>query len=156
MRNRTMAESGTLTVRRVFRCGSSVTLLTTVLTVLGTLGCGKSEECQKARLEASRAWQTVASQAGEAELKGPPGFDELSEGQKAEQVKQWASIETQSAMVSSSFTYEKITWKTADPARTKTNELFSGYSKKDEFPVFGAALKTANQKFEQAAKLCRD
>ena len=119
-------------------------------------GCGKNEECQRARLEASRAWQTIAAQAGEAELKGPPGFDELSETQKAEHVKQWANLETQSGMVSSSFTYERITWKTADPAREKTNEIFNGYSAKSEFPLFAAALKSANQRFDEAAKLCKD
>jgi hypothetical protein len=59
-------------------------------------------------------------------------------------------------MVSSSFTYEKITWKTADPARAKTNEVFNGYSSKNEFLVFGAALKSANAKFDNAAKFCRD
>jgi hypothetical protein len=131
---------------------SAVALLAGIL----TFGCGKNEECQKARLEASRAWQTVAAQAGEAELKGPPGFDELSDVQKAEHVKQWANLETQSGMVSSSFTYEKITWKTADPAREKTNELFNGYSAKNEFPLFAAALKSANQRFDEAAKLCKN
>lgn len=145
-------ESGTVTARWAFRRGSLVALLTGILAI----GCGKDEECQKARLEASRAWQTVAAQAGQAEMKGPPGFDELAEPQKAEHVKQWANLETQSGMVSSSFTYEKITWKTADPAREKSNEIFNGYSSKNEFPVFAAALKTANQKFDDAAKHCRE
>ena len=130
--------------------------LIALLTGVFAFGCGKSEECQKARLEASRAWQTIAAQAGESELKGPPGFDELSETQKADHVKQWANLETQSGMVSSSFTYETITWKTADPARAKSNEIFNGYSAKSEFPLFAAALKTANQKFDEAAKLCKD
>jgi hypothetical protein len=152
MRNGTMLESGTETVRRVWRGGSFVALLAGAL---GS-GCGKSEACEKARLEASRAWQSVATQAGEAELKGPPGFDELSASQKADHVKKWRDLATQSEMVSSSFTYEKITWKTADPAREKTNETFNGYSAKTEFLVFGAALKSANQKFDDAAKLCRD
>jgi len=147
-----MQGSGTETARRVFRCGTAVALLTGIL---GS-GCGKSEECQKARLEASKAWQTVTTQAGEAELKGPPGFDELQEGQKAEHVKQWSQVEKQSEMVSSSFTYEKITWKTADPARAKANEVFNGYSAKGEFPMFTAALKTANARFDDAAKLCRE
>jgi hypothetical protein len=71
-------------------------------------------------------------------------------------VKQWANLETQSGMVSSSFTYEKITWKTADPAREKANEIFNGYSGKGDFPVFAAALKTANQKFDETAKHCKD
>lgn len=145
-------ESGTMTARGVIRRGTPAALLTSILLI----GCGKGEACEKARLESSRAWQSVAAQAGQAEMKGPPGFDELAEAQKAEHVKQWANIETQAGMVSSSFTYEKITWKTADPAREKTNELFNAYSGKNEFLVFGAALKTANQKFEEAGKLCRD
>ena len=145
-------ESGTEMARGVFRRGTLVALLTSILLV----GCGKDEECQKARLESSRAWQSIAAQAGQAEMKGPPGFEELAEAQKAEHVKQWANIETQAGMVSSSFTYEKITWKTADPAREKTNELFNGYSAKSDFLVFAAALKSANQKFEETAKLCRD
>ena len=144
--------SGMETARWAFRRGSLAAVLTGVLAI----GCGKDEECQKARLEASRAWQSVAAQAGQAELKGPPGFEELTETQKAEHVKQWANLETQSGMVSSSFTYEKITWKTADPARQKSNEIFNGYSAKSDFPVFAAALKTANQKFDEASKLCRD
>jgi hypothetical protein len=141
-----------MTARGVIRRGTPAALLTSILLI----GCGKGEACEKARLESSRAWQSVAAQAGQAEMKGPPGFDELAEAQKAEHVKQWANIETQAGMVSSSFTYEKITWKTADPAREKTNELFNGYSAKGEFPVFAAALKSANQKFEETAKLCRD
>jgi len=147
-----MKGSGTESAHRVFRCGTAVALLSGILGI----ACGKSEECQKARLEASKAWQTVTSQAGEAELKGPPGFEELSEPQKAEHVKQWGEVEKQSEMVSSSFTYEKITWKTADPARAKTNEVFGSYSAKNEFLVFSAALKTANAKYEEAAKLCRE
>jgi hypothetical protein len=141
-----------VTPRRAVVRSSAVALVVAIF----ACGCGKDEECEKARLEASRAWQSVAAQAGEAELKGPPGFDELSEAQKAEHVKQWANLETQSGMVSSSFTYEKITWKTADPAREKTNEIFNGYSAKGEFPLFAAALKSANQRFDEAAKLCKD
>jgi hypothetical protein len=147
-----MLENGTVTAPRLFLRGPSVALL---LGILGT-GCGKDEECQRARLEASRAWQNVTTQAGEAELKGPPDFNELSPPQKAEHTKQWRDVKTQSELVSSSFTYERITWKTADPAREKTNTVFNGYSAKSDFPVFAAALKSANQRFDDAGKLCRD
>jgi len=153
MQDGTKLENGTATAHRVFRRGTSVALL--ILGILGS-GCGKGEECQKARLEASRAWQTLTTQAGQGELKGPPGFDELSESQKAEHTKQWRNLKTQAELVSSSFTYERITWKTADPAREKTNEFFNGYSAKSDFPVFAAALKSANQRFDEAGKVCRD
>jgi hypothetical protein len=152
MQDGTMLENGTVTAHRLLLRGTLVALL------LGTFGsgCGKGEECEKARLEASRAWQTVTQQAGDGELKGPPGFDELSAPQKAEHTKQWRDLKTQSELVSSSFTYDRITWKTADPAREKTNALFNGYSAKSDFPVFGAALRSANQRFDDAAKVCRD
>jgi len=120
------------------------------------LGCQKGEECTKARLAASEAWKTVTSQAGNAKLNGWVGFDDLSEAQKADSVKTWTSIETQSEMVFKSFAYEHITWKTSDPARDEANQKFNGYFAKDNFSLFNAALKTANQKYDAAAKACRD
>src|SRR5262245_61672705 len=100
------------------------------------LGCQKGEECTKARLEASEAWKTVTSQAGNAKVNGWVGFDDLSEPQKAESVKTWTAIETQSDMVFKSFAYERITWKTSDPARQETKQKFDGYFAKDNFSLF--------------------
>src|SRR3954469_20057416 len=85
------------------------------------LGCQKGEECTKARLAASDAWKTVTSQAGNAKVNGWGGLGDLTETQKADSVKAWTGIETQSDMVFKSFSYERITWKTADPAREETN-----------------------------------
>jgi len=119
------------------------------------LGCQKGEECTKARLAASDAWKAVMSQAGSAK-NGWAGFDELSEAQKAESVKSWQGIENQSDMVFKSFAYERITWKTSDPAREEANRQFSGYFAKDNFSIFALALKAANAKYDAAAKLCRE
>jgi hypothetical protein len=127
-----------------------------IIALLFMLGCGKNEECTKARLEASDAWKTVTSQAGAARLNGWIGFDELPEAKKAEHVKAFQEIEKQAEMVHSSFNYEKITWKTSDPARSEAAKAFDGYFAKDNFTIFAAALKTANQRYEQAAKACRD
>jgi len=120
------------------------------------LGCGKGEECTRARLAASNSWQSIMNQAGQAKLKGWLGFDDLSEPKKAEHVKAFTKIETQSDMVFKSFAYEKITWKTADPAREETNRTFNAYFARDNFALMAAALKTANDKYEGASKLCRD
>ena len=127
-----------------------------ILALLFTLACGKNEECTKARLEASDAWKTVTTQAASARLNGWIGFEELPETKKAEHVKAFQEIEKQSEMVHSSFNYEKITWKTSDPARTEAGKAFEGYFGKENFTIFAAALKTANQRYESAAKLCRD
>jgi hypothetical protein len=123
---------------------------------LASAGCGKGEECTKARLAASESWRSIMTQAGDAKLRGGPDFEELPETKKAEHVKVFTSLETQSDMVFKSFAFEKITWKTADPARQETNSTFSNYFGRDNFTVFSAALKTANQKYEDASKVCRD
>jgi hypothetical protein len=127
-----------------------------ILVLLFTLACGKNEECTKARLEASDAWKTVTSQAGAARLNGWIGFEDLPEPKKAEHVRAFQEIEKQAEMVHSSFNYEKITWKTSDPARNATASAFQGYFGKDNFTTFAAALKTANERYAQAAKACRD
>jgi hypothetical protein len=119
------------------------------------LGCQKGEECTRARLAASDAWKSVMTQAGSAK-NGWAGFDELSETQKADSVKAWQGIENQSDMVFKSFAYERITWKTSDPAREEANRMFNGYFAKDNFSIFALALKAANAKYDAAAKLCRE
>jgi len=120
------------------------------------VACQKGEECTRARLTASDAWQTVMTQAGNAKVHGWVGFDDLSEAQKAESVKTWAGIETQAEMVWKSFAYSRITWKTSDPAREETKQKFQSYFAKDSFSLFAAALKSADQKYDDASKVCRD
>ncbi len=121
-------------------------------------GCEKGgEECTKARLAASDGWKTVVTQAGTAKVSGGwVGFDDLNETQKADSVKAWSGIETQSDMVQKSFAYERITWKTSDPAREETNRQFNGYFAKDNFSLFAAALKAANSKYDAAVKACKN
>jgi hypothetical protein len=125
------------------------------LWLLFMLGCETSEACTRARLEASDAWKTVTSQSGTASLKGWIGFDDLPDEKKVEHVKAFREIEKQAEMVFASFAYEKITWKTSDPAREAATQAFDSYFAKDDFTTFAAALKTANERYEAAAKACR-
>jgi hypothetical protein len=126
--------------------------------VVLALGCDKagSAECTKARLAASDAWQEVVTQAGNLKVNTWPGFDELSEAQKADSVKTWGAIEKQADMVQKSFAYERITWKTADPARQDAEQRFQSFFAKDKFTLFSAKLKAADQKYDAAAKACRE
>jgi len=130
--------------------------LVPLLGLLGALGCAKTEECTRARLTASDAWKTVMSQAGEARLTGSLDFEDLPGAKKAEHVKAFTQMEKQAEMVFTSFAYEKITWKTSDPARAATDQAFNGYFGKDNYKILSAALKTANDKYEAVAKACRD
>lgn len=96
------------------------------------------------------------SQAGEARLTGSAAFEDLPETKRAEHVKAFTEMEKQAEMVFTSFAYDKITWKTSDPARAATDQAFESYFGKDDYKVLSAALKSANDKYEVAAKACRD
>jgi hypothetical protein len=121
-------------------------------------GCDKGgEACTKARLAATDGWKTVVNQAGAAKVNGGwVGFEDLNDTQKAASTKTWGAIETQSDLVHQSFSYDRITWKTSDPAREEANRQFNGYFAKDSFSLFAAALKAANEKYDVAAKACRN
>jgi hypothetical protein len=121
-------------------------------------GCSRTDEaCTKARLDASDHWKNVYEQAAAAKNKGGwLEFDDLPQTQKADHVRTWTTVEKQSEMVFKSFAFEKITWKTAAPAREKANEEFQKYFGKDHYALFSAALASANQRFENTANSCKD
>lgn len=125
--------------------------------LLSTSACSTDEACAKARMDASDHWKTVYEQAAAAKHK--PGwleFDDLPQAKKADHVRTWSAIETQSEMVFKSFAFEKITWKTAAPAREKANAEFQNYFGKDHYALFSAALASANQRFETTANTCKE
>ncbi len=117
-------------------------------------GCSKGEACTKARLEAADAWKGVAEQSGKLKLEGGPTIDELPKEKQAEHTKQLDVLETQSDMVFKSFAYEKITWKTAGPAREKANATWEGYFNKSQYPMFAGSLKSANAQFDLVKTTC--
>lgn len=120
------------------------------------IGCKDEEACKRARSAASDAWQSVSVTAGTNRVAPNIGIDELAADKKAPHVEAWGTMEKQAAMIASSFAYDKITWKTADPALEKTNLAFDGYFAKAQFKSFEILLKDANQKYKSAASLCRD
>jgi hypothetical protein len=118
------------------------------------LGCSKDEACTKTRLEAADAWKGVYEQAGKMKLSGGPSFEELSQDKQAEHTKQLAVLEAQSEMVFKSFAYEKITWKTANPARDKALATWEGYFNKGQYPMFAGTLKAANAQYDAVKMAC--
>jgi len=132
---------------------SSVLAVAVVAAGLAALACEKNEQCTKARLDASDSWKGVMEGAAKNKL-GGPGYDELSTEKKGEHFKSWAKVETESEMVFKSFAYEKITWKTARPAREKANSEFQSYFGKDQYRGFATLLDAANQSFKAVEALC--
>jgi hypothetical protein len=128
----------------------SVTLLTL------SAGCKDEEKCTKARGAANDAWKAVTLSAGKNKVAPNIGIDELPADKKGAHVEAWGTIEKQSEMIASSFAYEKITWKTSDPALQKADAAFDGYFAKEKFRSFDMELKDANDKYKAAAAACRD
>ena len=124
------------------------------LLVAWVTGCSKGEACTKARLEAADAWKSVYEQSGKMKLSGGPSFDELSKEKQADHTKQLEVVETQSDMVFKSFAYEKITWKTAGPAREKANATWEAYFNKSQYPMFAGSLKAANAQYDVVKTAC--
>jgi hypothetical protein len=119
-------------------------------------GCKNDDACVKARNAASDAWKAVTEAAGKNKVAPNIGIDELPADKKAPHVEAWTTIEKQADMISSSFAYQKITWKTANPAQQKANAAFDGYFAKDKFKTFDMQLKDANDKFKATAAACGD
>jgi hypothetical protein len=128
-------------------------LAVTVALGLAAGGCKNNEDCTRARLGASDSWKAVMEGAAKNKL-GGPSYDELTTEKKGEHYKSWQRVETESEMVFKSFAYEKITWKTARPARDKANSEFDAYFGKDEYRGFKTLLEAANQRFSQVETLC--
>jgi hypothetical protein len=127
----------------------------TCLIVAGT-GCKDEEQCTKARNAANDAWKVVQDTASKNKLAPNIGIDELPADKKAPHVEAWGTLEKQAEMISSSFAYAKITWKTTDPAVEKANATFDGYFAKDKFKSFDLQLRDANDKYKAAGAACRD
>ena len=115
----------------------------------------ESEECAKARNEASNVWKGVRDKAATLKHSGGPAFDALDENGKAAHVKHFTALEEQAEMLFKSFAYEKITWNTADPAKDKIRKLFDDYPRKEDHKGFQSVLDEAGAKHEAARKVCK-
>jgi hypothetical protein len=130
-------------------------LILPLLLSTGALGCEDKEACTKARLPAADSWKAVMEASSKNKLSLNTDLEEIPAERKDEHVEAWSTIEKQAEMIHSSFLYEKITWKTADPAREKANGAFAGYFAKDKYKGFQINLDDANAKYQAASQACR-
>jgi hypothetical protein len=119
-------------------------------------GCKDEAECTKARNAASDAWKVVSAAAAKNKVAPETGLDEVPADKKGAHVEAWGTLEKLGDLISSSFAYSKITWKTTDPAVEKSNAAFDGYFAKEKFKSFDLQLRDANDKYKAAGAACRD
>jgi hypothetical protein len=129
-------------------------LFLSLVALFSAMGCKNDEACVKARNAASDVWKAVTETAGKNKVAPNIGLDDLPTEKKAPHVEAWSTIEKHADMISSSFAYPKITWKTANPAQQKVNAAFDGYFAKDQFKTFAVQLKDANDKFKATTDAC--
>ncbi len=72
--------------------------------LMGTFGCKDEKECEKARLETHRAFQTLSQVATERKLAGVD-------------LAKWTSVENKAELLESAFATRQVTWNSADKAR---------------------------------------
>lgn len=123
--------------------------------LLSSTGCGKNEECEKARLAAATSWEDVKKQASKFKFTGVAGFESLSTEQRAEHHKVFDEIETQAGLVFDSFAFQQITWTAAKNGRDKVQKAFEGYRDKDKYTSFSTQLQGAYKKYDAAEAACR-
>lgn len=131
-------------------------LLLCSLSLLVAPGCKDEVACAKARNAASDAWKGVNESASKNKVAPAIGLDDMPPEQKGPHVEAWGTLEKQAEMIAASFSYDKITWNTADPAKQKANAAFEGYFGKSKFKTFDIQLKDADAKYDAAARACRE
>ncbi len=119
-----------------------------------TAGC-HDEECQGARLELARSWQTLRDTA--ASRKQIPEGVELSQAQEQERIHTWTAIEDRAELLRSSFETSQVTWPSANKARAELAEAFKPLASNDD-PMTRGFVLTLNEADERMAafrKTCR-
>ncbi len=120
------------------------------------VGCqGERPKCRVARTEAAESWKLVSEKAAKLEHSGGPGFEELTQDQKAEHARVFGEIQKQAELVFQSFAFSKITWGTAKPARDIARRQFDGYNNKSEYRGFQTILDGAGERYEAAHSACQ-
>jgi hypothetical protein len=140
----------------VVRCGQqalSGALVALSLVVVGT-GC-HDPECEAARLELTRTWETLRDTAT-SRKQIPEGAD-LTQAEEQGRIRVWTTIEDRAELLRSSFETSQVTWPSAEKARGELGEAFKPLASKDD-PMtqgFALTLNEADQRMAAFRKSCR-
>lgn len=112
-------------------------------------------ECEAARLELARTWETLRDTA--TSRKQIPEGANLSPGEEQERIRVWTTIEDRAELMRSSFGTAQVTWPSAEKARADLGEAFKPLAAKDD-PMtrgFALTLSEADQHMASFRKSCR-
>jgi hypothetical protein len=117
-------------------------------------GC-QNQECEAARLELARTWETLRDTA--TSRKQIPEGSSLTQAEEQERIRVWTTIEERAELARSSFQTPQVTWPSAEKARADLGEAFKPLASKDD-PMtrgFALTLNDADQRMASFRKACR-
>lgn len=122
---------------------------------LGITTACQDRECEAARLELARTWETLRDTA--TSRKQIPEASNLTPGEEQERIRVWTTIEERAELMRSSFETPQVTWPSADKARADLGEAFKPLAAKED-PMtrgFALTLNEADQRMANFRKSCR-
>ena len=133
------------------QCVSRLTLL--VVCVL-TIGCETGADCNRARNEVAKTWESVKNLATKRKFAQDDTENPLLRQQRLDR---WQPVEDKAALLESSFITPQVTWQSAAKARGDINQHFSRIPESDDrgIPRFASLLDKANQRQSEFEKTCR-
>lgn len=132
-----------------------VSMVASAGVVAGTsVGC-HDPECEAARLELARVWQTLRDTAT-SRKQIPEGVD-LSPADEQARMRTWTTIEERAELLRSSFETTQVTWPSADKARADLGEAFKPLAANEDPMTRGFALTLgeADRHMAEFRKSCR-
>jgi hypothetical protein len=127
----------------------------TVVAFAGLTGACHDPECEAARLDLARTWETLRDTA--TSRKQIPEGSGLSQDEERERIRVWTAIEDRAELMRSSFGTSQVTWPSAEKARADLAQAFKPIEAKDD-PMtrgFAVTLNDADQRMASFRKSCR-
>lgn len=108
------------------------------------LGCKADEQCERMRLDLAKAWGGLKTSANQRTLAGVD-------------VEGWTRVEAKTALLESSFMTQRVTWQSAEKARSELLEMLKGRSTDSEANLTGYMLSVdaANKQQIAFTERCR-
>lgn len=108
------------------------------------VACDNNSECEKARLQAFRAYQTLHSAAVQRKLAGVD-------------VERWAAMENKTDLLQSAFATQQVTWRSAEKTQQEVaTELASVKTDNDvNLEIFKGSAKEAFNLQDALTKQCK-
>jgi hypothetical protein len=136
------------------RFGSTAIAAVIPIVLLAASAC-QDPECEAARLELARTWETLRDTA--TSRKQIPEGANLTQAEEQDRIRIWTTIEDRAELMRSSFETSQVTWPSADKARADLAEAFKPLASNDD-PMtrgFALTLNEADQHMASFRKSCR-